>query len=92
MNSKTKTHQNRNIAYSTIFTAVGAWLMAVATLIGMTEINREPVALVNSGASHYMTVNDVSNLWTRKDSENETVHMPTKFDIGLRIPGITGRQ
>jgi hypothetical protein len=32
------------------------------------------------------------SLYNRNDNENETVHMPTKFDVGLRIAAISGKK
>jgi hypothetical protein len=92
MNSKTKTHQKSlSVPYSTIATSIGAWIMAIATLIGMTEIGHNPVAVLNTQPS-YTPAGHSLDLWTRKDSENETVHMATKYDVGLKIPGIAGRR
>ena len=66
--------------------------MALATLIGMADVAHEPRAVVNVIRPAYASISDASHLWNRGDNENETVHMPTKFDIGLRIPGIAGRR
>jgi hypothetical protein len=88
---KTKTKNHQNIPYSTILTAIGAWLMAVATVIGVTDVNRRTEVVLNTVAPVYVAVDDSSPLYTRNDNENETVHMPTKFDV-IRITGVMGKQ
>lgn len=88
-------YQNQNIQFKVIGTAIAAWLMAFTTLfIGGTEyLGREPMAVVNTVNPVYaMVTNQPNQLWSRNDNENETVHMPTKFDIGLRTPAIAGHR
>lgn len=86
----TKTNNHQKNTYNVIATAIGAWAMTLATLIGMTDLTRQIPVIVATGNSAFITPNP-TDLWTRK-GENETVHMPTKFDIGLRMPGVTGRK
>jgi hypothetical protein len=68
--------------------------MMLATLIGSLQISRtsrEPV-VVNTVRPVYSYVNAGFDDWNRNDTENETVHLPTKFDVGLHITAVTGRK
>jgi hypothetical protein len=92
MVSKINTYQKNQT--NIVLTAIGAWAMTLATLIGSTQISREsrqPV-IVNSVHPAYSYVNTGFDLWNRNDNENETVHLPTKFDIGLRSSIIAGKK
>lgn len=77
---------------SVILTSLSAWVMATATLIGLTQHDERRQGVVNSTRPAYVFVDENSNNWNRNDSENETVHMPTKFDVGLHITAVGGRK
>jgi hypothetical protein len=89
MPSNTNIRQKNN--YKAFATALGAWLVAFATLFGAADISRQPV-VVNMMRPAYAYVSPGLNLWSRNDSENETVHMPTKFDIGLQTAAVGGHR
>jgi hypothetical protein len=85
----------QDVQLKVICTSLAAWAMAFTTLfIGGTEyLGREPMAVVNVVNPVYaMVTNQPNQLWSRNDNENETVHMPTKFDIGLQVPAIAGHR
>lgn len=67
------------------------WVMAFATLIGSSDIERRVPVLVSTSSTGNIGQATFNQTWARNDTENETVHMPSKFDVGLRMPGITGR-
>jgi len=92
MSSKIKTYRKDKIKI--LATVLGAWTMVIGTLIGTSsdsKISRQPVVL-NMARPSYAYVTPGPNTWARNDSENETVHMPTEFDIGIHIVGIGGRK
>jgi hypothetical protein len=89
--SKTKINKENN--FSAKLMIVAAWVMMAVTLIGTIDIvrsARQPV-VVNTVRPAFSYADDGFNLWNRNDNENETVHLPTKFDVGLRIAAISGR-
>lgn len=68
--------------------------MTLATLASSTDASRymrQPVT-VNFMKPAYAYANADESLWARNDSENETVHLPTKFDIGLQMATVGGRK
>jgi hypothetical protein len=75
-------------------TVVGAWLMMLTTIAGMFGFMKTVVTVTTgTGAAYILSEGGLSeHMWSRNDSENESVHMPTKFDVGLRTPGIAGRR
>jgi hypothetical protein len=89
MVSKINTHEENKTRV--LLTALGAWVMAAATLFGAAEVSRRPV-VVGMARPAYAYVNPGLNLWSRNDNENETVHMPTKYDIGLQRVVVGGRK
>jgi hypothetical protein len=74
-----------------LLTALGAWVLTLATLLGSTYTIRQRV-VVNTMRPAYAYATNDDDLWNRNDNENETVHLPTKFDIGLRIAAISGKK
>lgn len=74
-----------------VLTAIGAWVLAIATLFASVHTIRQQVA-VSMMRPAFAYASDDENLWNRNDNENETVHMPTKFDVGLRIAAIAGKK
>lgn len=72
-------------------TAVGAWVLTLATLLGSMHTIRQRV-VVNTIRPAYAYATNDDNEWNRNDNENETVHMPDKFDVGLRIAAISGKK
>lgn len=72
-------------------TCLGAWALMFGTFIGMADVAREPAVVLatDDPAAHS---NFDANELLRKESENETVHMPTKYDVGLRMNAISGRK
>jgi hypothetical protein len=81
-------HENKT---NVLITALSAWIMAAATLLGSTQVSRQPV-VVNMARPAYAYINPGLNVWNRNDNENETVHMPTKFDIGVQGVEVGGRK
>lgn len=73
------------------FTAVGAWILTLATLLGSVHTVRQRVVVNTTRPAYAYATND-ENDWNRNDNENETVHMPDKFDVGLRIAAISGKK
>jgi hypothetical protein len=71
-----------------LLTALSVWAMAFIMLFGASDVTRQP-AVVNMTRPAYAYINPGLNLWSRNDTENETVHMPTKFDIGLQVAPIS---
>ena len=89
---KTKIYQENKT--KVLLTAISAWVLALATLASSTDlsrISRQPV-VVNFARPTYAYANADENIWARNDSENETVHLPTKFDIGLQMATVGGRK
>ena len=84
---KTDQHNSAKV----LATALGAWVLALATLVASVHVIRQQVAVSTMRPAYAYADND-ENLWNRNDNENETVHMPTKFDIGLRIAAISGKK
>ena len=74
-----------------ILTAVGAWVLAIATLFASVHMIRQQVA-ISTMRPAFAYANDDESQWNRNDNENETVHMPTKFDVGLRIAAVAGKK
>lgn len=74
-----------------IATSLSAWVLALATLVASVHVIRQQVT-VNTLRPAYAYADNDENLWNRNDNENETVHMPTKFDVGLRISAISGKK
>lgn len=74
-----------------VLTAISAWVLAVATLFASVHTIRQQAA-VSTMRPAFAYANDDESLWNRNDNENETVHMPTKFDVGLRIVAISGKK
>ncbi len=75
-------------------TIAGAWIVALVTLASaadMSKLAREPRA-VSSVHPTYAFADSGVDQWNRNDNENETVHLPTKFDIGVRINAVSGRK
>ncbi len=92
MSAKTKNDTPNQT--SLLLTAIGSWAMMLATLISSTQISRNvrQAAVVNIARPAYSFVNTGFDSWNRNDTENETVHLPTKFDIGVRSTAITGKK
>ena len=73
---------------------IGSWAMMFATLIGSSQVSRsakQPI-VVNTARPVYSYVDSGVNLWNRNDNENETVHLPSDFDIGIQEAAVTGRK
>jgi hypothetical protein len=84
---KTNTDSTKKV----ITTALSAWILTLATLVASVHTIRQQVAVSTMRPVYaYADAND--NIWNRNDNENETVHMPTKFDVGLRITAISGKK
>lgn len=76
---------------SSLYLSLVAWLLIFTMVLGVSKTSRGPVATVNTVNPVYaMASNEASHTMTRSDNENETVHMQSKFDTGLRAAGITG--
>lgn len=76
-------------------TSIGAWILTLATLIGTTKFSKEFVrqpVIANAVPSIHTFIGIDSEQWSRNDNENETVHMPTKFDVGLKIAVVAGKK
>lgn len=84
---KTDTTSTRNV----VLTALSAWVLTLATLIASVHAIRQQV-VVSTMRPAFAYADYGENLYNRNDSENETVHMPTKFDIGLRITAVSGKK
>ena len=92
MVSKIKNHPE-NKAHVTWVT-LGAWIMTFATIASSLQIarsSRQPVAL-NTVRPAYALANPTDDIFNRNDNENETVHLPTKFDAGQHVTAIAGRK
>jgi len=92
MLSKIKTVQDDTS--SVVLTALGAWVMALATLVGSMQeprAGRQPVVM-NSVRPAYAYVGSGLEPLNRNDNENETVHMPTMFDVGKHTAAISGKK
>jgi len=90
---KIKNHQKYNT--KVWLTSLGAWTLTLATIIGTTKFSRELVRqpiIANATPSIQAFAGAESEQWSRNDNENETVHMPTKFDIGLRSAVVSGKK
>ena len=72
-------------------TALSAWVLTLATLVASVQTLRQQV-VVSSARPAFAYADTESNLWNRNDDENETVHMSTKFDIGLHVAAISGKK
>ncbi|HSW80267.1 MAG TPA: hypothetical protein VLG47_05815 [Candidatus Saccharimonadales bacterium] len=97
MVSKNKKYQNKQANQDKLknnLTIAGAWIVALVTLAAAADMSRtarEPRA-VSSVHPVYAFADNGVNQWNRNDNENETVHLPTKFDIGVRINAVSGRK
>lgn len=75
-------------------TMVSSWVVALVTLAAAADMSRtarEP-RVINSVHPAYSFADSGVNEWNRNDNENETVHLPTKYDIGLASYKIAGRK
>ncbi len=84
---KTETIRTRNV----VLTSLSAWVLTLATLVASIHAIRQQV-VVSTMRPAFAYANNGENLYNRNDNENETVHMPTKFDIGLRVAAISGKK
>jgi hypothetical protein len=84
---KTEVVHTRNV----VLTALSAWILTLATLVASVHAVRQQV-VVSTMRPAFAYADAGDNLYNRNDNENETVHMPTKFDIGLRIAAISGKK
>ena len=87
-----KHHKKHKDAINKVLTSIGASMIAIATLISTTDVSRlgrDAIVTLNPAPAF---ANPAAVQWARNDSENETVHMPTKYDIGLRIAAVTGKK
>ena len=84
---KTDTTDARNV----LLTALSAWVLTLATLVASVHAIRQQV-VVSTMRPAFAYADNGENLYNRNDNENETVHMPTKFDVGLRIAAISGKK
>ena len=84
---KTDVIRTKNV----VLTALSAWILTLATLVASVHAIRQQV-VVSTMRPAFAYADEGENLYNRNDNENETVHMPTKFDIGLRIAAISGKK
>lgn len=84
---KTDAIRTKNV----VLTALSAWVLTLATLVASVHAVRQQI-VVNTLRPAFAYADSGENLYNRNDNENETVHMPTKFDIGLRIAAISGKK
>lgn len=84
---KTEVARTRNV----VLTALSAWILTLATLVASVHTVRQQV-VVSTMRPAFAFADGGENLYSRNDNENETVHMPTKFDVGLRIAAISGKK
>jgi hypothetical protein len=76
-----------------LFTALGAWILTIATLVGSLQTVRQlRQPIISSMRPAFAYADNGENLYNRNDNENETVHSPTKFDVGLKITAISGKK
>lgn len=83
--------KNQTAKSKVMLTILGAWLLTITTLVASVQVIRQQV-VVNTARPAYAVADVGGNLWNRNDNENETVHMPTEFDIGLRSAAISGKK
>lgn len=83
--------KNKNRIVKTVVHSIGAWILMAATVLSATRIDRQPRIVMNNVVPVYAQVSPINDL-ARKDSETETVHMPSKFDIGVRLNAISGKK
>lgn len=74
-----------------VLTALSAWIVTLATLVASIHAIRQQV-IVSTLRPVFAYADNGENLYNRNDNENETVHMPTKFDVGQRIAAISGKK
>ncbi len=72
---------------------LGAWVLTAAALLSSTEmlLHTEHAAApvpVGSGHSTYMPA---AGMTARAESSRETARMPEEYDVGLRMPAISGQ-
>lgn len=82
---------NQQSPSKVFLTAIGAWVLTLATLLSSMHAIRQRV-VVNTIRPAYAYATNDDNEWNRNDNENETVHMPDKFDVGLRIAAVSGKK
>lgn len=96
MVSKNKKYQKQNTEdnLKNNLSMAGAWIVALVTLASaadMARSAREPRA-VSSVHPVYAFADNGINQWNRNDNENETVHLPDRYDVGLANYRISGRK
>ncbi len=82
---------NQNEKLLQIMHSFGAWVLTMATLVCATKADRQPRVTLSNIAPVYAQVDPVND-WARKNSENETVHMQTRLDVGLRYNVVAGKK
>lgn len=87
---KQKSFSQKFTAYST---PLGAWVLAAAAIIGMTEgFHDRPVLPANMQPAYATEViHTSSDTIARSEGSKETVRMHEEYDVGIRAPSITGR-
>jgi hypothetical protein len=76
-------------------TIIGSWVLVLATLVSNfthDERRAKAQAFINPVKPVYVYVHADNQPVSRIDNENETVHMPTKFDIGLKMNAVSGKK
>lgn len=84
---KAETIRKKNV----LLTSLSAWVLTLATLVASVHAIRQQV-VVSAMRPAFAYADNGENLYNRNDNENETVHMPTKFDIGLRVTAVSGKK
>jgi hypothetical protein len=84
---KTDAIRTKNV----VLTALSAWVLTLATLVASVHVVRQQV-VVSTMRPAFAYADEGESLYNRNDNEDETVHMPTEFDIGLRIAAISGKK
>ncbi len=89
---KTQTKNSDSASYSTegLASQIGAWVLTAAALLASVETlhhNDHTVVPVTASAGH-SSVNE--GMSARAEGTRETARLPEEYDVGLRMPAISG--